>query len=276
MPALWPHQSITKNTSEIYRGKSRDAYSNGRCAIRSRILQRLVCMAHLDGDELDTLWDYADPAGSEQRFREALRTAEGTVADELSTQLARACGLQDRFKQAHALLDLIQSDDPVVQQRMLLERGRLHNAAGDPVTARPLFQQAYVMASDPYLTLDALHMLAIVNPSNARYWYGLGMRMITESANPRLQRWEGSLRTNWAWTLLDNSIGEEALQEFIAAEEWFAEHGTAQQTHVARWSVAHVLRLTGRNDEAREILLYLRANDDPDSFVDEELALLGE
>lgn len=232
-------------------------------------------MTHLDSTYLDTLWGDFEAEPAAQRFREAINAAEGTVADELTTQLARATGLMERFVQAHALLDTIQTDDPVVQQRILLERGRLHNTAGDAFTARPFFQQAVEIDADPYLTVDALHMLAIVNPSNARYWYNWGLRMAQESDDPRVQRWEGSLRNNWAWTLVDNYLPEEALAEFFAAEEWFILHGTDQQIHIARWSSAHILRRTGRPEEARAILLDLKEHDAPDPYVDEELALLN-
>lgn len=231
-------------------------------------------MMHLDGSYLDSLWGDFDPEPAAQRFRDAISESEGTIADELTTQYARANGMMERFKQAHALLDTIENDDPVVRQRILLERGRLHNSAGDAFTARPLFQQAVELDADPYLTVDALHMLAIVNPSNARYWYNWGLRMAQESADPRIQRWEGPLRNNWAWTLVENYLPEEALAEFFAAEEWFILHGTDKQIHIARWSSAHILRRTGRPEEARAILLDLKANDEPDPLVDEELSLL--
>lgn len=231
-------------------------------------------MTHLDGAFLDTLWADYDAEVAEARIRDALREAADTVADELTTQLARSCGLQERFQQAHALLDTIDNGDPIVQQRIVLERGRLHNSAGDAFTARPLFQQAVELNADPYLTVDALHMLAIVNPSNARYWHNWGMRLATESDDPRVQRWEGSLRNNWAWTLVDNYLPEEALAEFFAAEEWFFDHGTPHQVHMSRWCIAHLLRRVGRPDDARAILLDLKENDEPDQFVDEELALL--
>ena len=233
-------------------------------------------MAHLDGTLLDSLWGDFDAEAAEPRLREARMAAEGNVADELITQMARAAGLQERYQQGHALLDTIANDDPVVQQRIALERGRLYHSAGDSLTARPLFQRAVEIDADPFLTVDALHMLAIVNPSNARYWYNWGMRLATESSDPRVQRWEGSLRNNWAWTLVDNYLPEEALAEFFAAEEWFYAHGTAHQVHVARWSIAHILRRTGRPEEARALLLDLKENSEPDSYVDEELALLDD
>ena len=44
---------------------------------------------------LDELWDFADPSGSEHRFRTELFEAlpVGTCRAELETQLARAIGL---------------------------------------------------------------------------------------------------------------------------------------------------------------------------------------
>lgn len=231
-------------------------------------------MSHLNGNDLDTLWGDYDPETAGARIREAMTSADAIAADELTTQWARCCGLLSRFQQAHAVLDEIDSDDPVVQQRILLERGRLHNSAGDALTARPLFQQAYVLNADPYLTVDALHMLAIVNPSNARYWYDIGMKLTQNSNDPRVQRWQGPLRNNWAWTLVENSLAQEALYEFIEAEEWFTQHGTARQIHIARWSVAHILRRLGRFEEALPILLDLKEFDEPDTYVDDELRKL--
>ena len=59
--------------------------------------------------EVDSLWDYADPVASEQRFREVMaeaRTAgEVAVLVEVQSQIARALCLQRRFDEAHAMLD---------------------------------------------------------------------------------------------------------------------------------------------------------------------------
>ena len=51
------------------------------------------------------LWDFDDPAGSEQRFRSAAETAEGADRLVLLTQVARALGLQERYDEGHAILD---------------------------------------------------------------------------------------------------------------------------------------------------------------------------
>src|SRR5262245_53476156 len=57
-----------------------------------------------DTSDFDQLWDYDDPAASEQRFRVLLlRIAAGTPAYlELVTQIARAQGLQRDFEAAHS------------------------------------------------------------------------------------------------------------------------------------------------------------------------------
>jgi hypothetical protein len=59
-------------------------------------------------EQLDDLWDFDDPAASEERFRSLLprarAEARGAVLGELLSQLARAQGLQRRFDDAEATL----------------------------------------------------------------------------------------------------------------------------------------------------------------------------
>lgn len=58
------------------------------------------------GPELRDLWDFDDPAGSEERFRVAAGADTDAVQRELAlTQVARALGLQDRFSKGHEVLD---------------------------------------------------------------------------------------------------------------------------------------------------------------------------
>ena len=231
-------------------------------------------MAQLDGAWLDTNWDFEDAADSEQRFRDALPEMEDAAADELRTQIARALGLQGKFAEALNSLIAISSDDPVVKQRVALERGRVHNSAGDVAEAIPFFLEAQSLAADPYLTVDAMHMLAFTDIAKSEHWYRQAMEIAQASADPRVQRWQGSLQNNYAWSLLENGDLAGALEVFREAESWFRAHGTPRQVHIARWSVAHVLRRLGEIDAAREILLDLKAQGEPDSFVDEELGLL--
>ena len=93
------------------------------------------------------LWDFADPAKSEQRFREALAAASGDWRLELETQIARTYSLRSRYTEAHRLLDEIEPQLAAAglkpRLRYLLERGRTFNSAGDKAAARPLFLQAW-------------------------------------------------------------------------------------------------------------------------------------
>ena len=114
------------------------------------------------------LWDFDDPAGSEQRFRAAAETAEGSDRLVLLTQVARALGLQERYDEGHAVLDDLAVDDPEVATRASLERGRLLRSAGEPDAARPHFEAAAGTAREAGLEalhVDALHMVALVAPA---------------------------------------------------------------------------------------------------------------
>src|SRR5215475_3833114 len=116
---------------------------------------------------LDELWDFSDPAESEQRFatEEALASHTDSERAELVTQRARALGLQQRFEEGHALLDSLgDSADAAVSTRIALERGRLLNSAGRPADSVPEFEAAAGTAESGgllFLQIDALHMLAI-------------------------------------------------------------------------------------------------------------------
>lgn len=235
----------------------------------------------LDPRLLDELWEFDDPAGTEQRMRDALhRIPPGSVAEkELTTQIARAIGLQGRLSDADALLDRIDGGHPFVSSRIHLERGRLRNSAGDPEAARPLLSLAFGHATAsgiPYLAVDAAHMLAIVEPDRARDWVRLGLEIIETSNDPLARRWRGALHNNLGWTLHERGELEPALEQFQLALTTYQAAGTTSQIHRARWAVARCLRSLGRYAEAMEIQQQL-ANDEPsDLHVQEEIVLLRE
>lgn len=233
----------------------------------------------VDPGLLDRLWDFDDPAGTEQRMREARASMppDSVAAHELTTQMARAMGLQGRFTEAHELLDSIDSAHPFVTCRVHLERGRLRNSAGDPQAARPLFSLAFGHASasgNPYLAVDAAHMLAIVEPDRAGDWVRLGIEIVETSGDPYARRWRGALHNNLGWTLHDRGEHVSALAQFQLALDTYQEDGTASQVHRARWAVARCLRSLGRYAEALKIQQQLARNDPADPYVQEEVALL--
>jgi tetratricopeptide (TPR) repeat protein len=235
----------------------------------------------LDGALLDVLWDFNDPAASEERLREAAETCPpGSVAAaELATQVARALGLQGRFEEARVMLDGIRSSQPVVQARIALEQGRIRNSSGDPVGAVPFFRDAVDVARaahDDFLLVDALHMLAIGDTDRYEAWTRQGLEVARDHADPRVRRWCGALLNNLGWSRFDRGLYEDALVAFEEALAWYRQAGTPEQVHRARWAVARCLRALGHVDEARAIQLELRDNDPSDPYVAEELAALGE
>jgi hypothetical protein len=55
--------------------------------------------------DLNALWDFRDPAASEQRFRSALASASPDDALILHTQIARSLGLRQQFGAAREILE---------------------------------------------------------------------------------------------------------------------------------------------------------------------------
>lgn len=92
---------------------------------------------------------------------------------ELTTRLARAIGLQARFDEAAALLIELDGKAPVVGVRAPHASGRLMNSSGHPDAAAVLFRRTATIAHRTgmlFLRVDALHMLAIVDPDGTELW----------------------------------------------------------------------------------------------------------
>lgn len=196
----------------------------------------------LEQETLDQMWDFDDPVQSEARFRAAL--THGKYDDdeqaELTTQLGRAIGLQGRFEEADALLDAIDSDEPTVSVRVLLERGRLLNSSGHAAMAVPLFEQAAELAdhlSEEFLAVDALHMLAIADSAHAEAWTRSALEYASTVHGDRTKRWMVSLHNNLGWILHDAGRCAEAMVEFQLAAQWAERVGTPQQQEQAREAI---------------------------------------
>jgi tetratricopeptide (TPR) repeat protein len=229
-----------------------------------------------------TLWDFDDPAGSEQRFRSAAETAEGSDRLVLLTQVARALGLQERYDEGHDVLDDLAASDPEVATRVSLERGRLLRSAGSPDEARPHFEAAAATARDARLDalhVDALHMVALVAPAeDQQRLTEEALTVARASTEPAARDWDASLLNNLGMVHADAGDWPAALvtfEEALAARERI---GDAGRTRVARWMVGWALRNLGRTDEALAVQTALKAEleaaGEEDPYVDEELALL--
>ncbi len=219
--------------------------------------------------DLDTLWDFAQPAASEQRFRAALLQAQGDDALVLRTQIARTYSLRRQFDAAHRELDAI---DPLLagagaapRVQAWLERGRSWRSAGEPARAEPWFRQAFELADRErleFLAADALHMLALVQ-RDAEAQIAFNRRVVAYAQNardPRAQRWQAAALNNIGVTLNEAGRSAEALPVLQQALAAYERQGRPSNVRVARWMVAHTLRRLGRLDEALLMLRGLEAD----------------
>lgn len=226
--------------------------------------------------DFDALWNYEQPAATEQAFLSLLERVAQTAPESyrlsLLTQIARTRGLQRRFDDAHRTLDEVESGlDETPQDevgtprvRYLLERGRVYNSAGTPDCARSLFVAAWEQASALGLdgfAVDAAHMLGIIEPGERGVeWNRRALALAQASPDPRAQRWQGSLYNNMGWSCYDAGDYEQALAMFESALAAWEGDGQTERTLIARWATARALRSLGRTQEA----------------LDRQLALLGE
>ncbi|MBK9940862.1 MAG: tetratricopeptide repeat protein [Kouleothrix sp.] len=237
--------------------------------------------------DFDALWNYDQPAESEQQFRALLPVAErsgdhGYLA-ELLSQIARAEGLQHKFDAAHTTLDraaaLIGARPSRAGVRYLLERGRVFNSAQQLPQAHVLFSEAWELAQALYedgYAVDAAHMLAIVAPPEQKLaWEQRALALAEQSAQPRARGWLGSLYNNIGWSYHALGQHEQALAMFERALDARTAAGDAQAIHIARWCVARGLRALGRHTEAlaaQQALQHtLDARGASDGYVYEEL-----
>jgi len=233
--------------------------------------------------DFNDLWDYANPAASEAKFRGFLAASESAQDKDyrlqLNTQLARALGLQGKFDEAHQLLDEVEAAMPaesLVEVRYLLERGRAFNSGKQPEKAVLLFSRASALAEQlgaDFFTVDALHMLGIAAPEKSRRdWNLKAIEVAQNSLDKRARGWLASLYNNTGWTLFEEGRHAEALDLFQRAVPLREKKGEAEPLRVAKWSVAKVLRVMGRVEEALFIQRQLESEEaDPDGFVLEEI-----
>jgi tetratricopeptide (TPR) repeat protein len=243
----------------------------------------------------DAMWDYSHPDSTEMRFKEIIplltQTQEFDIDEqyhaELLTQIARAQGLQSKFDEAGVSLqqaeNLIKANMPVAQIRCYLEKGRLLNSMGEKKNAAKTFLKAYEFGLENELdlhTIDAAHMLGIVEPSEKQIeWNLIAFDLVENTEDQRCKGWLGALSNNIGWTYFDLDEYEKALVYFQKGYDWRIKQPNEETTRIAKWSVARCLRALDRNDEALQMQLELEKEIEekeaaPDGYVFEELAEL--
>jgi len=256
----------------------------------ARVLTTLALAASMPAMaaiDVYALWNYAQPAESEQRFRAALAGASGDDELILRTQIARTFSLRKRFDEANAELDAIAprlaTAGPAPRVHALLERGRTLRSGGAPAQARPLFVEAFELAQREqleYLAADALHMVALVEPGidGQIEWNRRTAEYAAAARDPRAQGWAAAAWNNLGVALNEAKRHDEALAAFEKSLVAYQRKGGAGEVRVAKWMLAHTERLLGRNDAALAAQLALEREcaeaGEPDPYVFEELALL--
>jgi len=202
-------------------------------------------------EELDRLWDFADPIASEAAFRSAISAIgsgpgdDETVRAVLGTQLARALGLQGRYDEADRVLERVDAPLPAIRARVALERGRLRNSGGHPDDAVGFFENAAVIAGaagEVFVLVDALHMLAIADAAGADHTArALTVLDALDRTERRTQRWRVALHNNRGWALFGDGELTAALQEFEQALRDAEEFGTEEQQGWAREAIEECL-----------------------------------
>lgn len=235
--------------------------------------------------QIDSLWEYADPAASEARFRQALENTDGDTRLELLTQIARTYSLRSQFDQAHQILDELEPQlagvGPLPRVRAHLERGRTYNSAGEAEKARSFFEQAWELARDHHiegLAVDAAHMMAITHSGSpeAVDWNRRGLEIARGSKDPKASSLVPAMLNNSAWDLHDMGRFEDALSLFEEAEAEWTKRGRPQQIRIARYSVGRCLRSMGQYEKAlkiqQDVEAELTQDQSPDGYVFEEIA----
>jgi tetratricopeptide (TPR) repeat protein len=237
-------------------------------------------------DRLRPLWDFDDLDGTRERLRNQL-DREGSDAGraEVLTQIARVevlggdAGASERLLARAAELA---GEDVRAQTRIALERGRVRNSTGDVASARPLFVDAFELATsidDAWLAADAAHMVAIAAADDAEReaWTDRGIRTATTSSEAADAYWVGPLLNNLGWSRFEADRYAEALEAFEAAlEARERDPERRMEIEIARYAVGRTLRALGRPAEAAELLevatTWADANGAPDGWFHEELA----
>lgn len=197
--------------------------------------------------DIEALWEFSDPEGTERKFRELLSTEDNVGKSILWTQIARTFSLRGMMGEAQCALKNATDDADVVQVRVALEQGRIFNSSGQPQKAVPCFARAMEMSHDlAYLRLDAIHMLAISDVPNAISWAEKGIGLALKSQDEKVRCWIGPLTNNLGWTYMDAGDPERALEYFEISLEERVRQGIPKPIEIAKEAIAEAKRAMER------------------------------
>lgn len=219
-------------------------------------------------ENFDDLWGalgYPEPV--EKHMKELLPQAEA-LADksiylQMLSQIALAQALQMKFDEAHVTLNkaeaLLAPAYPLARARILLERGRTYQQAGNLTDALTYFKQSYEVSKQNNLdapAVNAAHMIAIVvdTVEDKIRWNELALNLAEQSADAQAKKWIAPITNNLGQNYLEAKQYEKALPIFKKALALFQADGYAPSIRMGQWTIAHTLRMLGRTEESLEIL----------------------
>lgn len=221
---------------------------------------------HIILEKFDELWGlYGDPVIVEKKLSELLPHAEQqnkSVYLQILSQIALAQALQKRFNDAHKTLDCAESmfvpGCELAHTRILLERGRVFQQAGQGAEALKYFMKSFELSSHnnyDYQTIDAAHMIAIASEKTEDkiHWNECALEMAQKTNDPRARMWLGSLSHNLGINYLEAMMYDKALTFFHQALEFRKAEGYQPNIRVAEWAIGKTLRLLGMLDDALAI-----------------------
>ncbi len=225
-------------------------------------------------EKFDDAWGLGDPVIIEKKFYELLPQAESlkdkSIYLQILSQIALTQALQKKFNEAHKTLNDAEAlltpeeeyskNNPydLARVRILLERGRVFQQAGNIVEARAYFEKSFEFSKKhkfDFHTINAAHMIAIVaeKPEEKIEWNQRAIEMATSTKDKWAQDWLGPLYNNLGQNYLEIQQFEKALTAFQKALEYRKIEGYMPNIRVAKWAVARALRSLDRLDEALTI-----------------------
>lgn len=239
--------------------------------------------------DISALWNFGDPALSEECFRTALTDASDNDKAILLTQIARTYGLRRDFEKAREILATVNAQFPEAKVRKLLELGRTYASMThkpdemDAEQARTAYLEAFDIAKDhglDGLAVDALHMMTVVDPAPEKQieWNEKAIEFMEASSDLAAKKWAGSLYNNLGYALHLAGRYDEALAKFELSLKERESAGNAGGARVAKWMIAWTHRAKGDITKALQLQLALEHEceqaGEPDPYVFEELEKL--
>ena len=243
-------------------------------------------------EEFDHLWNYSQPEITVEQFRSLIDIIKAhedkTLYPQLLTQIARCETLLRNFESASLALQeaiviieqLQDIDKPLPSTRYFLEKGRWENWHQESDRGKSSFLLALNIAmlhSLDFYAVDAMHMLGIVCQSEESLeWNKKAMLYAEKSTDLKAKSWLGALYNNIGWTYHSKEDFNAALECFLKSEMWFKERKRLEESLIAKWSAAKMMRLLGRIGEA--LLVHYEcaeqrklANLEHDGYIAEEI-----